>query len=344
MLFKALGSPHVQAPGGTPLVMRRVVYALLPGVAAYVWFFSWGVVINILLGALVALAAETLILMARRRPVRPFVTDGSAVVTAMLLAMAMPPLSPWWLTVTGVLFAIVIAKHLYGGLGYNPFNPAMVGYVVLLISFPLEMTAWLPPRALSGFEITFYESFLAIFTGSLGTGLSVDAVTMASPLDTLKTELALARTVDEIIVSPTFGSFGGKGWEWYDMALLAGGVWLIYKRVISWHIPVAMLGALFLIAFAFHVYDAGRFAPPLFHIFSGAAVLGAFFIATDPVSAATTERGRLIYGAGIGVLTYVIRTWGGYPDGVAFAVLLMNMAAPTLDYYTQPRVFGQRRG
>jgi Na+-translocating ferredoxin:NAD+ oxidoreductase subunit D len=344
MRFKAVASPHVHAAGGTALMMRRVIYALLPGVVAYVWFFSWGVVVNIVLGVLVALAAEAAMLAARRKPLLPFVTDGSAALTAIVLAMALPPLSPWWITVTGVVFAIVFAKHLYGGLGYNPFNPAMVGYVVLLISFPREMTAWLPPRELAGIDIGLMESFFAIFTGTFGNGISVDAVTMASPLDVLKTELGLARTVDEIVVSPTFGSFGGKGWEWYDLWLAFGGLWLIYKRVITWHIPAAMLGALFLVALVFHELDPARYAAPLFHIFSGAAVLGAFFIATDPVSACTTPRGRLLFGAGIGVLTYVIRTWGGYPDGVAFAVLLMNMAAPTIDYYTQPRMFGERSG
>lgn len=342
MLFRLSGSPHLSAQNATALTMRRVVYALLPAIAAYVWFFSWGVVINILIAMAVALASEALMLYVRRKPFQPALADGSAVVTAVLLGMALPPLSPWWLTAVGTAFAIVVGKQLYGGLGYNPFNPAMVGYVVLLISFPREMTAWLAPRALSSFDITFFQTLSAIFTGSLGSGLTVDAVTSASPLDTLKIGLGLSKTVDEIVVSPTFGSFGGKSWEWVDISILAGGLWMIYKRVITWHIPTAMLGTLFLISLVFFAVDPSRYASPLFHLFSGAVMLGAFFIATDPVSASTTPRGRLVFGVGIGVLTYIIRTWGGYPDGVAFSVLLMNLAAPTIDQYTQPRVYGHR--
>jgi electron transport complex protein RnfD len=140
--------------------------------------------------------------------------------------------------------------------------------------------------------------------------------------------------------SPVFGNIGGKGWEWIGGGFLLGGIWLIYKKVITWHIPVAMLGALFAIALVFYLIDADTYASPWFHLVSGASLLGAFFIATDPVSAATTNPGRLVYAAGIGILTYIIRTWGGYPDGVAFAVLLMNMTAPTIDYYIRPRVFG----
>jgi electron transport complex protein RnfD len=167
---------------------------------------------------------------------------------------------------------------------------------------------------------------------------------MATPLDTIKTQLKLDRSVEQIVnTGSVFGSFGGKGWEWINVAFLAGGLWMIYKRIISWHIPVAMLAALTLMAVIFYAVDPTAYSSPVFHLFSGAAMLGAFFIATDPVTASTTPRGRLIYGAGIGALTYIIRTWGGFPDGVAFAVLLMNIAAPTIDYYTQPRVFGHKK-
>ena len=171
-------------------------------------------------------------------------------------------------------------------------------------------------------------------------GATLDAVTMATPLDSYKTQIGQNLTWSEIVSGPLFGRFAGYGWEWANLAFLVGGVWLWQRRAIHWHIPLAMLGGLFVTALLFYIADADSFASPLFHLFSGATMLGAFFIATDPVSAATTPRGRLYYGAGIGVLVYVIRTWGGYPDGVAFAVLLMNMAAPTIDYYTQPRVFG----
>lgn len=323
--------------------MLRVVYALLPGVAAYVWYFGWGVVINILFAIVVALASEALMLTLRGRAVKPFLYDGSAVVTAVLLALSLPPLLPWWMTLIGVAFAIIVAKQLYGGLGYNPFNPAMVGYVVLLISFPREMTSWLAPETVNSHSLGFLGTTSIIFTGQLPPGLALDAITAATPLDTLKTQLALDRTVDNIrSTSPVFDSFAGKGWAWINIGFLIGGVWLIYKKVISWHIPAAMLGSMAAMALVFYLVDLDIYPSPLFHLLSGAAMLGAFFIATDPVSAATTPRGRLVYGAGIGILVYIIRTWGGYPDGVAFAVLLMNMAAPTIDAYTQPRVFGQR--
>ncbi len=335
-----LRTPHVHLDSSVSLAMRRVIYALLPALAIQVFYFGWGPLINVVFASLVALACEALMLKVRGRPVRPFLMDGSVVVTAMLLAMALPQLAPWWLTLIGVAFAVVIGKHLYGGLGYNPFNPAMLGYVLLLISFPLEMTTWVTPRPLLADPVGFGDALSAIFNGVLSGGVGIDTITSATPLDHMKTQVNLAHTVQEVLGEPAYGMLGGRGWEMIHLALLGGGLWMIYKHVITWHIPVAMLGALALMAGAFHLVDPGHYPSPLFHLFSGAAMLGAFFIATDPVSASTTPRGRLFYGAGIGVLVYIIRTWGGYPDGVAFAVLLMNMAAPTIDYYTQPRVFG----
>jgi electron transport complex protein RnfD len=254
----------------------------------------------------------------------------------VLLALALPPLAPWWIPVIGSLFAIVIAKQLYGGLGYNPFNPAMAGYVVLLISFPRELSLWPATGQLLGLQ----DTLLLVFTGSLPDTLTLDAITMATPLDAVKTRLGLSETLTEIRDSDVFGSFAGAGWEWINLWFLLGGLWLLQQKIIKWQIPAGMLGGLFLTALLFYAWNPDVYASPLFHLFSGAAMLGAFFIATDPVSASTTPRGGLYYGLGIGVLTYVIRTWGGYPDGVAFAVLLMNMAAPTIDYYTRPRVFG----
>ena len=339
----AHASPHRHAPVSVRGIMRQVLVALVPGIALYVWFFGWGVVVHMVLAVAVALAAEAGMLAARRRPLRPFLGDGSAAVTAVLLTLALPPLAPWWITVIGVGFAIVVAKHLYGGLGYNPFNPAMVGYVLLLVSFPREMTVWPLPAMVSGYHPGFLESVSIAFLGPGPVG-AWDTITGATPLDYMKTQLGLNQMVGEVRVHPLYGDFGGKGWEWLGNAFLVGGLWLIYRRVITWHIPVAMLGSLFLMSLLFTATDPGSNPSPLFHLFSGGAILGAFFIATDPVSAATTPRGRLVYGAGIGVLTYVIRAWGGYPDGVAFAVLLMNMAVPTIDYYTRPRVFGHPRG
>jgi len=301
-----------------------------------------------------ALVSEAVILIIRKRPIAPALADGSAIVTALLLALTLPPLLPWWATVTGTAFAIIIAKQLYGGLGYNPFNPAMIGYVMLLISFPVEMTSWLPPQLDCKQKLDLLETLSFVFAGITPDQMTFDALTEATPLDSLKTHLGLGNTVAEIqtqfgqgsaaseilSVSPIFGYIGGSGWEWVGGGFLLGGLWMIYKKVISWHIPIAMLTGLVVMALLFSTIDPDQYASPLFHLFSGAAMLGAFFIATDPVTAATSTKARLVYGAGIGIITYIIRTWGGYPDAVAFAVLLMNMTVPLIDYYFRPRVFG----
>ncbi|HHJ80814.1 MAG TPA: RnfABCDGE type electron transport complex subunit D, partial [Candidatus Tenderia electrophaga] len=176
--------------------------------------------------------------------------------------------------------------------------------------------------------------------GGLPSGVRLDALTMATPLDALRTELGLNKTMAEITASPIFAGIAGTGWQWVSLAFLAGGLWLMYKKIISWHVPAAMLGSLALISMVFYFIDPAAYSSPLFHLFSGGAILGAFFIATDPVSGATTPKGRIYFGIGVGVLTYVIRSWGGYPDAIAFSVLLMNMAAPTIDHYTRPQVFG----
>jgi electron transport complex protein RnfD len=342
MRFEGVSSPYLIARTSVAQVMRQVLYALVPGTAALAWYFGWGVLVNIALAVAVALAAEAGMLRLRARPLGPYLGDYSAAITAWLLALALPPLAPWWLTVVGVGFAIVVAKHLYGGLGYNPFNPAMVGYVVLLISFPAPMTQWLPPHMLSETRLGLWDTLVLIFSGQLPEHLSWDALTMATPLNTMRTQLGLNQTIEEIRTSPLWGDFGGRGWEWVGNWFLLGGLWLLYRRVISWQIPVGMLGGLITLAALFFLVDPDVHPFPAFHVFSGGAILGAFFVATDPVTASTTPTGRLVYGAGIGVLTYVIRSWGGYPDGVAFSVLLMNMAAPTIDHYTRPRTFGHR--
>lgn len=335
-------SPHTPPEKSVSRMMLAVLYALVPGTLVYIYYFGWGLVINMILAIVIALACEAIMLKLRQRPVKPFLADGSAIVTAVLLALALPTLAPWWLVFVGVAFAIVIAKHLYGGLGYNPFNPAMVGYAMLLISFPREMTAWLPVEV---HDMNFMDSLRYALFNALPAGTTYDSLTAATPLDTVKTQLGLDHTLEEIFTKQTglFGSLSGRGWEVINLAFMLGGLALIYTKVISWRIPVALLGTLFIISTLFALPAPDIRPSPWFHLFGGAAMLGAFFIATDPVTAATTPRGQLIYGAGIGILIYVIRTWGGYPDAVAFAVLLMNMATPTIDYYTQPRVFGQEK-
>ncbi len=336
MPFKTSPSPFLYAPTDTSAIMRQVLYALVPGLVIYVYFFGWGVVINVLIASLTALSSEALVLWLRNRPLRPSLSDGSALVTAWLLAAALSPFVPWWMTMLGTAFAIIVVKQLYGGLGYNPFNPAIAGYAMLLISFPADMGKWPALTSQPG----MLDSLSIIFNGHPLTVPTLDALSGATLLDTVKNSLKQSYTIQEIQQHPLFGYMGAKSVEVINGVFLLGGLWLLYKRVISWHIPVAVMGSLFLISTFFFVWDSGIYPSPLYHLVSGGVILGAFFIATDPVTAATSNQGRLIYGAGIGILVYIIRTWGGYPDGIAFAVLLMNITAPMIDYYTQPRVFG----
>jgi len=321
--------------------MLQLLLALVPAVIAIVYYFGPSVLITMVLAIIVALVTEALMLTLRKRPLKPFLTDGSAIVTAVLIAIALPPLAPWWLTTVGVVFAIIFAKHLYGGLGYNPFNPAMVAYVLLLISFPLEMTTWLPATSLNDTPLDFLSTFHLIFTGQLPTGLTLDALSGATPLDAMKTQIGQSLHPTFISQQALFGVFSGKGWEWINICFALGGLYLIYRRVISWHIPVALLAGLLASSSLIWLYSPESIASPVFHLLSGGTMLAAFFIATDPVTAATTVKGRLVFGAGVGILTIIIRIWGGYPDGIAFAVLIMNMLVPLIDYYTQPRIYGK---
>lgn len=342
MAFIRISSPHSHAPNTTAKVMQQVLLATLPGVAVMTFYFGWGTLFNIALATLAALAFEAAVLKARGRSVGFYLRDYSALVTAVLLGIALPPYCPWWVVVTGIFFAIVVAKQLYGGLGYNPFNPAMVGYVVLLISFPLEMTQWAQPWTLPGDGpwLSLSEGFAQIFGGA-----AADGFTGATPLEVVRNNQG--QTLEALYQSSPIlaqGSFAGSGWEMVNLAFLGGGLYLIYKKVMSWHAPVSMLASLALLAALF--YDGGSSASsgsPQFHLLSGATMLGAFFIITDPVSSAVSNRGRIIFGAAIGALVYMIRSWGNYPDAVAFAVLLMNFAAPFIDYYTVPRTYGHSR-
>lgn len=336
-------SPHAHTAGDTGSVMRQVILACIPGVAALTLYFGLGILVNILLCALFCLAFEAATLALRRRAIAFTLRDCSALVTAVLLGIALPPYAPWWLLAVGCCFAIVVAKQLYGGLGCNPFNPAMVGYVVLLISFPVEMTQWLAPRGFSADGAGLLQGLGQVF---LQTPLAqIDGYTAATPLDVVKQNKALLLEDlyrQEPVLS--LGRWAGAGWEWANLGFLAGGLYLLTRRVFTWHAPVSMLATLSLLAALF--YDGGSSASPgspLFHLLSGGTMLGAFFIATDPVSSAVSKKGRLVYGALIGVLIYVIRVWGNYPDAVAFAVLLMNFAAPFVDYYTLPRPYGHAK-
>lgn len=327
-------SPYVLKEASVQRVMLKVLLALLPGIAAYVWFFGPAILVQLALATATALGAEAAMLKVRGRPLGLFLADLSAVVTAWLIALTFPSIAPWWLTVAATLFAIVIAKQLYGGLGQNPFNPAMIAFAISIVSFPALMSQW------PGVGGDFGTQLQVIF----GLAPRLDGLTGATPLDALKTALKLdvehATVAGVLANGKVYGLVAGRGWEWVSLGYLLGGLWLVQQRVITWHIPTAFLAAIAVLGGALWAWHPVAFAGPLFHLLAGGTMLGAFFIATDPVTGATTPRGKLVFAAGAGLLTYLIRVFGGYPDGVAFAVLLMNICVPLIDMYTQPPVFG----
>jgi len=342
-------APHTKPQRSTAQVMRLVCYALIPGIFVHWFFFGTGIFIQMMLAVATAVITEFLFSHARHRSSRLVIKDFSAVLTALLLALSIPSLAPWWIIVIGTFFAVGIVKQLYGGIGQNIFNPAMAGYVVLLISFPLQMTSWPVPAELASLPLSSLDSARVIFTGFSAEGYSiqqlrvgVDGVTMATPLDALKTGLADSYTTSEIKTNAVFSGFAGIGWQWLNLAFLLGGLVLIATKVISWHIPAGVLLGTAIPALIAGLVQPDQSISMSMHLFSGATMLGAFFIATDPVSAATSNRGRLYFGLLIGGLVFVIRTWGGYPDGMAFAVLLANMCVPIIDKYSQPSVYGHK--
>lgn len=329
-----LSSPHAVGKASVTKVMLTLVAALIPGFILLVSLFSWGYLINLLIGVSTALLVEGLILRIRQRPVMFFLKDCSAIVTAILLVCALPPLVPWWFTVLGTAIAIIFGKQLFGGLGNNPFNPAMVAYALLLISLPVLMTTrWANVENPS----SFMDSAAVIF----GHAQAIDALTGATPLDYYKLNIERL-TADVVNQHPMFGHWVATGWTPVNLAFLLGGLFLIVTRIITWHIPVSMLLALSGLSILFGS-DSDAYVPLSLHLLSGSTMFAAFFIATDPVSAATSNRGKLFYGAGIGILIYLVRTWGNYPDATAFAVLLMNFAVPLIDHYTRPRVYGHKK-
>jgi len=351
MAFWIASSPHNHQQSETSALMRMVIYATIPGIFAQWYFFGWGNLIHISLAIATALIAEFTVLSLRNKKITTQLFDGSAILTAVLLGISLPALAPWWITIIGCLFAIIVVKQLYGGLGHNPFNPAMAAYVMLLISFPVQMTQWQPPLSLLAMDIQLSDTFSVIFTGYTPQGYSVeqirthiDGFTMATPLDTVKTNLTLGLTVVESMQAPTIGKHFGLGWEWINAGFLLGGLFLLSKKAIHWTTPLSFLSSLFICSFIAFIISPDSSASTMFHWFTGATMLGAFFILTDPVSGATSVKGRLIFGALAGLLVYLIRKFGGYPDAVAFAVLLCNMAAPLIDQYTRPRTYGHKLG
>ncbi len=354
-------SPHLLAAGSTARIMRLVLLACTPAFLASTWFFGIGLALNLLIACSTAIALEALVSLLRGRPLMLYLRDSSILVTAVLLCFAIPPGAPWWIPFIGSSFAVIVGKQVYGGLGHNLFNPAMVAYVMLLISFPLEMTGWYIPTAarlaaeradplsIQGMLISLQISIPYLKNLPISEYKPVaDGFAMATPLIEYKFAApnAIYRTLNasgELDVSQ-FDRTAKTGWEWVNLGFLAGGLFLLYKRVITWHIPAAVILSLGLLAWYF--YRPGSEAiqgSPYLHLFISATMIGAFFIATDPVSSPASRAGKLIYGVIIGIAIYTIRIWGSYLDSVGFAILLGNIATPLIDHCVRSRVYGTRR-
>ncbi|KGQ71138.1 electron transporter RnfD [Chelonobacter oris] len=350
-MFKIASSPHTHSSNLTARFMLWVIAAMIPAIAVLLFYFGIGVLIQIALALGFAYALELAVTYLRRKPILFYVADFSVILTALILAVAIPPYAPYWIILIGTFCAVILGKHVYGGLGQNPFNPAMVGYVVLLISFPLQMTSWVPPISLLNEPPTLNDAVSLIFKGVSSDGYSllqlvgtIDGISQATPLDSLKSGLHNQQSWSAISLSPIFSStpFGmlGNGWWQLNLAFLAGGLFLLWKKIIHWQTPVALLLTLALLVAVHWLLSPQALPNPLWQLFSGATMFCAFFIATDPVTASITPKGKIVFGALIGFLMYIIRYYGNYPDAVAFSILLANICVPLIDHYTRPRVYG----
>ncbi|EGY34039.1 electron transport complex protein RnfD [Aggregatibacter actinomycetemcomitans serotype e str. SC1083] len=359
-MFKMISSPHTHSGKLTARVMFWVIFAMIPAIVLQIHYFGFGVLIQSALAIGFALLLELAVTLLRKKRALSYISDVSVILTALILAVAIPPYAPYWVILIGTFCAVILGKHVYGGLGQNPFNPAMVGYVVLLVSFPLQMTTWMPPIALLAEPPTFHDAALLIFSGLTSDGFSlhqltasIDGITQATPLDSARTfysALCSDCSADvafyDLVKLPIFMQNGwdlAQGWWQINVAFLIGGVFLILKKVIHWQIPAAMLGSFVLLGLLTELFGNGAQLSLPAQLLSGAMMFGAFFIATDPVTASITPRGKLVFGALVGSLLYLIRFYGNYPDGVAFAILLSNICVPLIDHYTRPRVTGHRR-
>jgi len=317
-------SPHIKDSHTTKEIMWWVFAALVPALVVSVYFFGWSALRVSLLSIFFCVIFEFLIQRFMLK-VSTTICDGSAAVTGLLLAFNLPSTLPTWMIIVGAFVAIAIGKMSFGGLGKNPFNPALVGRVFLLISFPVDMTSWALPFSSEAF-------------------FGVDAKTGATVLGMVKEGIMQGKLISAMALpslkSMFAGNMPGSLGEVSALALFIGGIALLFKRIISWHIPVAFLGTLIFMALSFNLYNGERFLAPLIHLLAGGAMLGAFFMATDMVTSPMTRWGQIIFGIGCGVLTYLIRTFGAYPEGVSFAILIMNALVPLIDKMIRPRPFG----
>ncbi len=324
-LLTVAPSPHIHQEMTTPQIMRGVIYAMLPALGFSIYTFGIGAV-NVTMIAILSCAFFEYLICKHFLKVKSSVTDGSAIITGILLAFNVPSNLPWYIVVIGAAVAVGIGKMSFGGLGNNPFNPALVGRVFLFISFPVQMTSWPQPIA----------------------SWTIDGATGATPLGVLKDGLRLGSTIPEIqpdipaYLDMFLGFQGGSLGEMSGLALIIGLIYMLYKKIVTWHIPVSMIITIFVIAGAFWFINPDRYMDPLFHILSGGVLLGAVFMATDYVTSPFTHKGMLIFGFGIGLITVLIRLFGSYPEGVSFAILIMNAFVPLINRYTKPRRFGNK--
>jgi len=314
-------SPHALGEDTIERIMWAVVISLIPATLAGLYYFGWDAFQVIIITVASTLAAEALYQKMSGHKI--VIRDGSAAVTGLLLALTLPTGSPWWLSVIGGFFAIIICKQLYGGLGFNPFNPALMARVFLLIAFPLHMTRWSVPHPL--------------FTG-------IDAKTGATPLGDLQVARLTGKGIGEAarlnLFDAFIGNIGGSIGEISALALLIGAAYLLYKQYITWHIPVSMIGTVMVFSGIFWWIEPAKYANPVFHLLTGGLIIGAFFMATDMVTCPVTLKGQLLFGFGCGLITIIIRMWGGYPEGVSFAIVLMNIVTPMIDRYIRPVRYG----
>jgi electron transport complex protein RnfD len=320
-------SPHLKGRDSVATIMWNVVAALVPLVIASAWFFGASALLVVLASVTGAVATEH---FAGRRGT---IADGSAAITGILLGLTLPAGIPLWMAVLGGAFAIGIGKLLFGGLGYNIFNPALLGRAFLMAAFPVALTTW-PKAGAGGFWALRGDNFALPFAAARHT----DAVTAATPLGLFKFEHQLTGAS-----SLFFGNVGGSLGETSALLILICGAYLALRRYLDWRIPASVLGTVALLQGALHLANGARYASPVFALFSGGLMLGAVFMATDMVTAPVTKLGRWVFGAAIGLTVVVIRSWGGLPEGVMYAILLANALVPYIDKVTQPRVFGVRR-
>lgn len=333
--FATAGAPHLPPSANVRGVMAQVLLALLPALAVQTWLFGAGVLLQLGLCLLLAVAVEAAALRLRGRSLAEL-DDLSAVVTAVIFALCIPPLSPWWTSAIGLAFALGLVKHAYGGLGFNLFNPAMAGYALVLLLYPRELALWPAP---GGADLA--AALRAVFLGQLPA--SWDSIASATPLASLRDLARDAWLMPQLRELPQFGHFGAAGWEWIALAYLAGGLYLVRRRIVAWQVPAGVIATTLLLGSLAWLLDAERHPPPLQHLAGGGLMFAAWIIAADPVTGCTSPRGRLLFGAGVAALTLALRRWGPGVDGVAFAVLLMNAAAPLIDRATRPRIVGHVR-